>query len=152
MTREKINARGEGMKFADIAEVHRAYDSGLVDLHARVKVRFQEVTYTEEGERVEKKLFEDTTVGRILVWDIMPEGMAFELVNKPLVKKAISRLIDICYRHVGLKDTVIFADQLMYMGFAFSTRSGASIGVNDFVIPDEKDEIIAKADDEVAGY
>jgi len=149
MTREKINARGEGMKFADIAEVHRAYDSGLVDLHARVKVRFQEVTYTEEGERVEKKLFEDTTVGRILVWDIMPEGMAFELVNKPLVKKAISRLIDICYRHVGLKDTVIFADQLMYMGFAYSTRSGASIGVNDFVIPDEKDEIIAKADDEV---
>ena len=149
MTREKINARGEGMKFSDIAEVHRAYDAGLVDLHARVKVRFQEVTYTEEGERVEKKLFEDTTVGRILVWDIMPEGMAFELVNKPLVKKAISRLIDICYRHVGLKDTVIFADQLMYMGFAFSTRSGASIGVNDFVIPGEKDEIIAKADAEV---
>jgi DNA-directed RNA polymerase subunit beta' len=149
MTREKINARGEGMKFADVAEVHRAYDSGLVDLHARVKVRFQEVTYTEEGERVEKKLFEDTTVGRILVWDIMPQGMAFELVNRPLVKKAISRLIDISYRHVGLKDTVIFADQLMYMGFAFSTRSGASIGVNDFVIPDDKDEIIAKADAEV---
>ena len=149
MTREKINARGEGMRFSDIAEVKRAYDSGMVDLHARIKARLQEVTFTEEGERVEKVLFVDTTVGRILVWDIMPSGMAFELVNKPLVKKAISRLIDFCYRQVGLKATVIFADQLMYMGFAYSTRSGASIGVNDFVIPDEKNEIIARADAEV---
>jgi len=149
MTREKINARGEGMKFADIAEVQRAYDSGMVDLHARIKARFKEVTFTEEGERVERMLFEDTTVGRMLVWNIMPEGMAFELVNKALVKKAISRLIDVCYRSVGLKATVIFADQLMYMGFAYSTRSGTSIGVNDFVIPDEKNEMIAKADAEV---
>ncbi|MEQ9566528.1 MAG: DNA-directed RNA polymerase subunit beta', partial [Pseudomonadales bacterium] len=144
-----INARGEGMRFADVAEVQRAYDSGMVDLHARIKARFKEVTFTEEGERVEKILFVDTTVGRILVWDIMPVGMAFDLVNRPLVKKAISRLIDICYRQVGLKATVIFADQLMYMGFAYSTRSGASIGVNDFVIPEEKDEIIARADTEV---
>ncbi len=72
---------------------------------------------------------------------------AFELVNKPMVKKAISTVINECYRRVGLKDTVIFADQLMYTGFDFSTRSGASIGVNDFVIPDDKHDIIAGADD-----
>ena len=149
MTREKINGRGEGMRFADTEEVSRAYNAGLVDIHSRIKVRFTQVTFTEEGEPVATRMFEDTTVGRILVWEIMPEGMPFELVNKPLVKKAISRLIDVCYRGVGLKQTVIFADQLMYMGFQYSTRSGTSIGVNDFVIPDEKDGIIAKADAEV---
>ena len=135
--------------FADTEEVSRAYNAGLVDIHSRIKVRFTQVTFTEEGEPVATRMFEDTTVGRILVWEIMPEGMPFELVNKPLVKKAISRLIDVCYRGVGLKQTVIFADQLMYMGFQYSTRSGTSIGVNDFVIPDEKDGIIAKADAEV---
>lgn len=149
MTREKVNVLGEGMRFADTKEVSRAYNSGLAHIHARIKVRFTEVTFDEEGERVETKMFADTTVGRILVWEIMPEGMAFELVNKPLVKKAISKLIDTCYRGVGLKETVIFADQLMYMGFKYSTRSGTSIGVNDFVIPDAKDGIIAKADAEV---
>ena len=149
MTREKINGRGEGMRFADVEEVSRAYNAGLVDIHSRIKVRFTEVTFTEEGEPVATKMFEDTTVGRILVWEIMPEGMPFELVNKPLVKKAISRLIDTCYRSVGLKQTVIFADQLMYMGFEYSTRSGTSIGVNDFVIPAAKDGIIARADAEV---
>ena len=67
---------------------------------------------------------------------VVPEGLPFELVNKPMVKKAISQIINECYRKVGLKATVIFADQLMYTGFSYSTRSGASIGVNDFVIPD----------------
>ena len=149
MTRERINARGEGMNFADVTEVQRAYNAGHVDIHARIKVRLTEVTFSEEGEPIETKMFVDTTVGRILVWEIIPEGMPFDMVNQPLVKKAISRLIDTCYRSVGLKATVIFADQLMYMGFKYSTRSGTSIGVNDFVIPDTKDGIIAKADAEV---
>ncbi|MBC6427959.1 MAG: DNA-directed RNA polymerase subunit beta' [Cellvibrionales bacterium] len=148
MTRERINARGEGMRFADIAEVRRAYDTGQVDLHARIQVRMSETAGDSDDDKSPRRLV-DTTVGRILVWEISPAGMAFEIVNQPLVKKAISRLIDVCYRDVGLKATVIFADQLMYMGFKYSTVSGSSIGVNDFVVPTEKKTIIAAADREV---
>ena len=150
MTRHKVNVRGEGMVFADGLEVSRAFYSGKVDLQARVKVRINEVLVDEvTGERSEETTLVDTTVGRALLWEIVPQGLPFELVNKPMVKKAISLVINECYRRVGLKDTVIFADQLMYTGFDFSTRSGASIGVNDFVIPDDKHEIIAAADDQV---
>jgi DNA-directed RNA polymerase subunit beta' len=99
--------------------------------------------------RTEDRRIVDTTIGRALLWEVVPAGLPFDLVNKPMVKKAISTVINECYRRVGLKDTVIFADQLMYTGFDFSTRSGASIGVNDFVIPDDKDDIIAAADDQV---
>ena len=149
MTRSKINARGEGMRFADTTEVSRAYESHQVELHAKISVRIDEVVNGEDGEQTTSTKLVETTVGRALVWRIIPEGMSFDLVNQPLSKKAISRLIDVCYRTVGLKATVIFADQLMYTGFAYSTRSGASIGVNDFVIPDEKQKIIEQADAEV---
>ena len=149
MTRDRVNARGEGMRFADTSEVSRAYHGGHVDLHARVSVRITETVLGENGEKTRTTKLHQTTVGRALVWRIIPEGMAFDLVNKALTKKAISRLIDVCYRSVGLKATVIFADQLMYTGFAYSTRSGASIGVDDFVIPDEKHRIIEQADNEV---
>jgi DNA-directed RNA polymerase subunit beta' len=150
MTRDRVNARGEGMVFSDVREVSRAYYTDLVDLQARVKLRITEVLYDEEtGERSEDRRIADTTVGRALLWDITPQGVPFSLVNKPMVKKAISSVINECYRRVGLKETVIFADQLMYTGFDFSTRSGASIGVNDFVIPDDKHEIIGAADDQV---
>jgi DNA-directed RNA polymerase subunit beta' len=150
MTRHKVNARGEGMTFADGREVSRAYYSGNVELQARVKVRINEVLVDEvTGERTEDHRIVETTVGRALLWEIVPAGLPFDLVNKPMVKKAISTIINECYRRVGLKDTVIFADKLMYTGFDFSTRSGASIGVNDFVIPDDKHDIIAGADDQV---
>jgi len=150
MTRDKVNARGEGMIFADGREVSRAYYSGNAELQARVKVRIKEVAVDEvTGERTESSSIVDTTIGRALLWEIVPAGLPFELVNKPMVKKAISSVINECYRSVGLKDTVIFADQLMYTGFDFSTRSGASIGVNDFVIPDDKHSIIDGAEDQV---
>ncbi len=150
MTRARINVRGEGMVFSDVREVSRAYHSKCADLQARIKVRVNEITIDEvTGERSATRSIEDTTVGRALLWDITPDGVPFSLVNKPMVKRAISNVINECYRRVGLKDTVIFADQLMYMGFDFSTRSGASIGVNDFVIPDDKQEIISSADDQV---
>src|SRR3546814_20424750 len=84
----------------------------------------------------------DTTVGRALLFQIVPAGLSFDVVNQPMKKKAISKLINLCYRTVGLKDTVVFADQLMYTGFAYSTISGVSIGVNDFVIPDDKARIL----------
>ena len=150
MTREMVNARGEGMTFADTDEVHRAYHAGEVDLHARIKVRVPDFTTPEEGLPVARLKLTETTVGRVLLYDVVPRELPFSAVNRTMDKKAISRLIDDCYRNVGLKETVIFADQLMYTGFAHSTSSGASIGVDDFVIPDEKSRIIGEAEAEVA--
>ena len=149
MTRERKNALGEGMVFADTKEVHRAYGAKKVDLQARIKVRIREVSVSEEGESTESSNLVETTVGRALLFDIVPDGMPFEIVNKPMVKKAISNLINVCYRTVGLKESVIFADQLMYTGFHYATVSGTSIGVNDFEIPPEKYEMVEAAEDEV---
>ena len=149
MTRSRINARGEGMRFASIAEVEMAYRSGQVDLHALVKVRIEQtIKHKDESWTTESSII-DTTAGRALLFQILPKGLPFELVDQPLKKKAISKLINTCYRVVGLKETVIFADQLMYTGFAYSTISGTSIGVNDFVIPKEKAQIIEDATAEV---
>ncbi len=149
MTRERKSALGEGMVFADVKEAHRAYGAGKVDLQAIVKVRVKEVTIQEDGERTEEYKIVDTTVGRALLFDIVPDGLSFDLVNKPMVKKAISNLINTCYRDAGLKDTVIFADQLMYMGYHYATVSGISIGFNDFEIPPEKYELVDAASEEV---
>ncbi|HCW0322621.1 TPA: DNA-directed RNA polymerase subunit beta' [Pseudomonas aeruginosa] len=149
MTREAINAKGEGMAFADLQEVDRAYRSGQASLHARVKVRINEKIKGEDGQLTANTRIVDTTVGRALLFQVVPAGLPFDVVNQSMKKKAISKLINHCYRVVGLKDTVIFADQLMYTGFAYSTISGVSIGVNDFVIPDEKARIINAATDEV---
>ncbi|MEH6518865.1 MAG: DNA-directed RNA polymerase subunit beta' [Halioglobus sp.] len=149
MTRERVNAKGEGMVFANTSEVHRAYHGGQAHLQARVKVRIHEIVNTDEGESLERTWIADTTVGRALLWEIVPKGIAFDMVDQNMAKKAISRIINQCYRAVGLKATVIFADQLMYTGYEYSTRSGASIGVNDFEIPDEKAALIERADMEV---
>ena len=149
MTRERVNDKGEGMVFADIHEVSRAYRSGQVGLQARVKVRVTQKLFNENRELIESTEIIDTTVGRTLVYEIVPDGMPYSHVNNTMSNKGISRLINLCYRSVGLKETVIFADQLMYLGYEYSTRSGASIGVDDFVIPDEKAEIIAEAEAEI---
>ena len=138
------------MIFADCKEASRAYYADKVDLQARVNVRINETLIDDVSkERVTERKMVETTIGRILLWESVPAGLPFGLVNKPMVKKAISIILNECYRSVGLKDTVIFADQLMYTGFKFSTRSGASIGVNDFVIPDDKTKIISGAEDQV---
>ena len=150
MTREKVNVRGEGSVFADAEEVHRAYHAQQVDLHAKVKVRVEEHVANEDGQVELQRNLYDTTVGRALLYNIVPKMLPFSMVNKDMDKKSISNLINDCYRRCGLKDTVIFADQLMYTGFAHSTASGASIGVEDFVIPDEKATIIGDAEAEVA--
>jgi DNA-directed RNA polymerase subunit beta' len=150
MTREMINAQGEGMVFSDLKEVDRAYHAGQVDLHARIKVRIEEHVETDEGTIESRTSLQETTVGRALFYEIVPKLLPFEMVNRPLDKKAISSLINACYRNVGLKETVIFADQLMYTGFGHSTASGASIGVDDFVIPTDKVSIISDAQSEVA--
>ena len=146
MTRESVDARGTGMVFADIAEVHRAFQCGAVGLHARIKARIRDVVFTDDGEAVERVQLCDTTVGRALLSEIMPPGLSFDLVNRLMNKKAISSLINACYRRVGLKETVVFADQLMYTGFSYATRAGVSIGVEDMVVPSQKKAILGAAE------
>ncbi len=149
MTRSRVNARGEGMTFANPDEVSRAYGAGAVDLQARIKCRIVENAIDDDGAMQTRNMIVDTTVGRINLWRIVPNGLPFEMVNKAMTKKAISGILNACYRIVGLKATVIFADQLMYTGFEYSTRSGSSIGVNDFEIPDAKVRIVTDAENEV---
>ena len=149
MTRERVNAKGEGMRFADISEVHRAYQSGFADLQARVKVRINDSDLTADGELVHETSLRDTTVGRALLSEILPEGIPFDYINRNMTKKAISSVINVCYRNVGLKSTVVFADQLMYTGFSYATRAAVSFGINDMVIPQEKSSILAEAETEV---
>ena len=149
ITREKIGARGEGSLFTNIAEVSRAYDSGQVEVNARITVRIKEYELDEDGEKHEKTARYVTTVGRALLSDILPAGLPFELLNKPLKKKEISRLINASFRLCGLRETVIFADKLMYTGFGMATRAGISIAVDDMLIPAQKNDIIADAEKEV---
>jgi len=149
MTRERVNALGEGMVFADVAEVHRAYENRLVELQARVKVRLYLQETDADGNSATVRRLMDTTVGRALLSEILPPSLPFSLINQALNKKAISRLINACYRRVGLKETVVFADQIMYTGFYYATRSGSSIGFEDFVIPDQKAGILTQAEEEV---
>ena len=149
MTRQLEGARGQGMYFSDIDEVHRAYENKVIDLHARIKVRIEEKIVSEHRvERVETNLVE-TTVGRALLAEIRPEGMPFRLLNEPLKKRQISNLINSCYRRLGLKKTVVFADKLMYTGFHYATKAGVSIGIDDLVIPKEKKNILSDAESEV---
>jgi DNA-directed RNA polymerase subunit beta' len=150
MTRDRINAKGEGSIFKNAEEAEKAYRTGNADLHAKVKVRIAEVEFGEDGERTEKTEVKDTTVGRAILSLIMPEGYPFDLMNQTLGKKQISNLINECYRRLGIKDTVIFADQIMYTGFHYAMVAGNSIGIDDMVIPDAKHEIIADAEAEVA--
>ena len=149
MTRALENKKGEGMVFANVAEVRRAYDNRTVELHAKVKVRVAETVKSESGETSRKSTVYDTTVGRALLAEILPEGLSFTMVNTELNKKAISRLINGCYRQLGLKHTVVFADKLMYTGFSNATRAGVSVGIDDMTIPNEKKDILAKAEAEV---
>lgn len=141
LTRDRVAGKGEGMTFLDTAEVERAYFGEAVDLHSRIKLRITETNSIGESETE----IVDTTVGRAILSDILPDGMSFSTINRVLKRGEISELVDLCYRQVGLKETVVFADQLMYAGFKYSTYSGCSIGVDDFVIPQEKAEIVDQA-------
>jgi DNA-directed RNA polymerase subunit beta' len=150
MTRERVGAKGEGMAFGDVAEVHRAYESRNIDLQAKVKVRLSEWTRAEKGaELVKTTRVVNTTAGRALLSEILPKGLSFDAINQDMTKKIISGTINACYRTVGLKETVVFADQLMYTGFQYATRAGVSIGVDDMVVPQQKLKILATAEKEV---
>jgi len=148
-TRERVNARGEAMVFADVTEVARAYDSGKVELHAGVTVRIREAEFGPSGEKIEKLVRHRTTVGRALLSEILPVGLPFELINKALKKKEISKLINASFRRCGLRETVIFADKLMQAGFTIATRAGISICVDDMLVPTQKHDLITAAEGEV---
>jgi len=149
MTRQLEGARGQDMIFSDIDEVHRAFENKVVDLHARIRVRIDETIISEHGEERHETNLVRTTVGRALLAEIRPSGMPFRLLNEPLKKRQISNLINSCYRRLGLKKTVVFADKLMYTGFHYATMAGVSIGIDDLVVPDEKRKILADAEAEV---
>ncbi|KTF11066.1 DNA-directed RNA polymerase subunit beta' [Pseudoalteromonas sp. H103] len=149
MTRDRINAKGEGIVFKDPKEAEKAYRSGNAELHARVKVRISQSVKNEDGVVEDTITIIDTTVGRAILSLILPKGMPFESINQALGKKQISSLLNECYRRLGLKDTVVFADQVMYTGFHYAMKSGVSIGIDDLVIPPVKAQIIESAEAEV---
>jgi DNA-directed RNA polymerase subunit beta' len=156
-TRDKINGKGEGMVFADIPEVIRAYEAGTVELASRIAVRVTEyevVNKNAEGDErfVAKTSVQHTSVGRAILSEILPKGMAFSEINKPLKKKEISRLINTSFRKCGLRETVIFADRLLQAGFRLATKAGISIAIDDMLIPSSKDGIINEAAGKVKEY
>ncbi len=149
-TRERINGRGEGMVFADIAELERAWHEGVVELTTRISVRLSDWAKDKHtGELYENYAMRDTTVGRALLSEILPKGLTFDNLNKPLKKKEISRLINASFRRCGLKETVVFADKLLQYGFRLATRAGISIAVDDMLVPQQKHSIIDAAEKEV---
>jgi DNA-directed RNA polymerase subunit beta' len=135
--------------FADVKEVHRAYHTKQVELGTKITVRLREWVKNEQGEFEPVINRYETTVGRALLSEILPKGLPFEYINKALKKKEISRLINASFRLCGLRDTVIFADHLMYTGFGFATKGGISICVDDMEVPKEKTKLLAEANAEV---
>ncbi|MBK8523421.1 MAG: DNA-directed RNA polymerase subunit beta' [Betaproteobacteria bacterium] len=148
-TRDRINGKGEGLYFADVGEVTRALASGQLDLHARISVRIKEYEADEAGGWKEKITRYPTTAGRALLSEILPKGLPFSVLDRPLKKKEISKLINVAFRRCGLKETVVFADKLMQNGYALATRAGISICSDDMLVPAKKQEIIAEAEKEV---
>ncbi|MEA1889017.1 MAG: DNA-directed RNA polymerase subunit beta' [Pseudomonadota bacterium] len=149
MTRENLNAKGNGSIFADVKEAQLAYDSGTVDLHASAKIRITETVTDDKGKESTTTTIYDTTVGRAILSDILPSALPFSAINQVMKKKAISEVINQSYRKAGLKDTVIFADKLMYTGFKMAAKSGISIGIDDMVVPANKADILGESESEV---
>ncbi|MDP3873467.1 MAG: DNA-directed RNA polymerase subunit beta' [Methyloversatilis sp.] len=147
-TRSKINGKGEGMMFANVNEMRRAYDNGFVELHSKISVRIREVEVIDDEKRDKVTRYE-TTVGRAMLSEILPPGLPFTVLDKALKKKEISRLVNHSFRRCGLRETVIFADKLMQAGFALATRAGISIAVKDMLVPDAKHTLISAAEAEV---
>ncbi|MDP1525660.1 MAG: DNA-directed RNA polymerase subunit beta' [Rhodocyclaceae bacterium] len=147
-TRENAAAPGNGMAFVDVSEVLRAVDSRQIDLHARVSVRIREYEHAGDGWQ-EKITRYSTTAGRAILSEILPKGLPFKVIDKPLKKKEISKLIDESFRRCGLKETVVFADKLMQSGFRLATRGGISICIDDMLVPPQKQSIIEAAEAEV---
>ncbi len=136
LTKERKGAKGEGRVFADPEDVRVAYDAGILEEHARIKVRMN-------GE------FVDTTTGRILFSEILPKTIPFEMINRDITKKEIGKLIEFAYKRAGRRETVVFLDNLEKIGFQYATKSGISICMDDMHIPSKKARLIEIAQQEV---
>ncbi|NQW09805.1 MAG: DNA-directed RNA polymerase subunit beta', partial [Alphaproteobacteria bacterium] len=147
---EREGMPGQGMVFAEASEVEHAISSGAVKLHTKVQARV--TTYDENGEKVTKRV--ETTPGRLKLSELLPDNpkIRFELINRVMTKKEVSNVIDIVYRHCGQKDTVIFADRLMQLGFGHACRAGISFGKDDLVIPEAKQRLVEEANDQVKEF
>ena len=150
MSLERENEKGEGMMFANVQEILLALGNGSVSLHAKVKARV--VTRDEEGARVQRVI--ETTPGRAQLADLLPDNpnCSFDLVNKLMTKKQVSDVIDHVYRHCGQKDTVIFCDRLMALGFGQACNAGISFGIADLTTPDLKEKYVNEAEAEVKTF
>ena len=147
LTRERVLAHGEGRVFASPAEVRSAYDHHEVDLQAKVTCRMDQ--FDADG-KVTGRARVETTVGRVLLSDILPKKIPFSTINKVMDKKTLGNLIDICYRLCGEKETVLLADRLRSLGYGYATKAGISIAIKDMVIPAKKQEMLDGAQKEVA--
>ncbi|TRZ95923.1 MAG: DNA-directed RNA polymerase subunit beta' [Rhodocyclaceae bacterium] len=149
MTRERINAKGEGMLFANIAELQGAWQQKFLDINARVTVRVRERVFGDDGQLIDRQIRVTTVAGRAMLSEILPPGLAFDAVNRVMKKKEISKLINASFRTCGLKETVVFADKLMYTGFSMAAKAGISICMQDMLMPPQKADILGKAESEV---
>ncbi|MDB3892982.1 DNA-directed RNA polymerase subunit beta' [Candidatus Thioglobus sp.] len=150
MTRDKINQKGEDMVFTSPSEALNAYEAGFATLHAKIKLRIQDYIKNDAGKfEPSSKRIVNTTIGRAIFSRILPKGLSFDLINEAISKKVVSNLIHVCYRTQELKETVMFADQMMYMGFQYSTKSGISFCSNDMTIPETKAGMIEDAEAQV---
>ena len=136
LMKERKGAKGEGKVFADAEDVRIAYDAGILDEHAKIKVRMDST-------------FVDTTTGRMIFSEILPQGISFSMINKDMTKKELGKLIEFIYKRSGKRDTVLFLDNLEQLGFKYATKSGVSISMADMHIPTKKPELIRNAEQEV---
>ena len=150
ITMERPGEKGEGMVFSSIGEIEQALESKSVSLHARIQARYHGVD--ADGNPMVRRV--ETTPGRMLLSEILPRSpiIGFDLINTLLTKKEISNVIDQVYRHCGQKETVIFCDRLMTLGFTQACRAGISFGKDDLIIPDAKRVLVAEAQDQVKQY
>ncbi len=149
MTRKKMGCIGEGMLVADYNEAKYLYTNDLVTLHTKIKFKVIEFKLVGVNKFKEYRSIVNTTIGRVILWSIFPKGLSFNLVNKVLNKVEVSKILSICYKLLGLKETVTFADNIMYMGFNYATISGSSVSIDDMEIPKNKYDIIKEAENEV---
>ncbi len=146
LTREKINSLGENMIISDVNEAKFLYENNLISLHSIIKTKILEYLKDDLGLIKKKSRIVITTVGRLILWNIFPKGLSFDLINKVINKDNISIIFSKCYKLLGLKKTVTLADNIMYLGFKYVTISGLSVSINDILIPKNKNKIIKKAE------
>jgi DNA-directed RNA polymerase subunit beta' len=132
LTKEKPGARGEGKTFSNCAEVRIAYDVNEIEEHAKIKVRINNAMI-------------ETTVGRVILSEILPKCIDFKHVNQLMSKKELMKLVDVCYREAGQRDTVLLLDRIKDIGFSYATKAGISICIDDMFIPNRKADLIEHA-------